>query len=90
MQTKIHRSTGKFHFWKLALKELVEFASKCIKFFTISDLNKTATPSSMGGTTSRMTTSSQIEQTVPHYMDMMKHMFAIAYIWAFGGSLHDR
>ena len=55
-----------------------------------SDLTKTATPSSMGGTTSRMTTSSQIEQTVPHYMDMMKNMFAIAYIWAFGGSLHDR
>ena len=37
-----------------------------------------------------MTTSSQIEQTVPHYMDMMKHMSAIAYIWPFGGSLHDR
>ena len=54
------------------------------------DMTKTATPSSMGGTNSRMTTSSQIEQTVPHYLDLMMNMFAIAYIWAFGGHLHDR
>ncbi|KAH3716365.1 hypothetical protein DPMN_059086 [Dreissena polymorpha] len=48
---------------------------------------KTQTPT---GTNSRMTSSSQIENNIPNYIEQMKGMFALAYIWAFGGNLHDR
>ncbi|XP_060599368.1 dynein heavy chain domain-containing protein 1-like [Ruditapes philippinarum] len=51
---------------------------------------KVATPSSMGGSNSRMTSSSQIENNISNYIEKMKGMFALAYIWAFGGNLHDR
>ncbi|XP_076466624.1 dynein heavy chain domain-containing protein 1-like isoform X2 [Babylonia areolata] len=39
---------------------------------------------------SRLTDSSQIESLIPHYIDILKGMFAFSYIWAFGGHLHDR
>ena len=51
---------------------------------------KATTPNNPGGTTSRMTSSSQIENNIPNYMEQMKGMFTLAYIWAFGGNLHDR
>jgi hypothetical protein len=44
----------------------------------------------MGGSNSRMTSSSQIENNISNYIEKMKGMFALAYIWAFGGNLHDR
>ncbi|XP_048242736.1 dynein heavy chain domain-containing protein 1-like [Haliotis rufescens] len=51
--------------------------------------------SSLGGApsrqmASRMTTSSHIEVLIPGYTTIVKGMFAFAYIWSFGGSLHDR
>ncbi|XP_025095393.1 dynein heavy chain domain-containing protein 1-like isoform X2 [Pomacea canaliculata] len=39
---------------------------------------------------SRLTNSSQIEAFIPHYIDNIKNMFAFAFIWSFGGHLHDR
>ncbi|XP_052798483.1 dynein heavy chain domain-containing protein 1-like isoform X5 [Mya arenaria] len=55
------------------------------------DPSKIQTPgNSTCGTNSRMTSSSQIENNIPNYMEQMKGMFAMAYIWAFGGNLHDR
>ena len=39
---------------------------------------------------SRLTNSSNIESFIPHYMDILKGMFAFAYVWGFGGHLHDR
>ncbi|KAL8594105.1 hypothetical protein ACOMHN_000817 [Nucella lapillus] len=39
---------------------------------------------------SRLTDVSQIEFLIPHYIDLLKGMFTFAYIWAFGGHLHDR
>ena len=30
------------------------------------------------------------ESSIPNYLAIMKHMFAFAYVWGFGGNLHDR
>ncbi|KAL3832089.1 hypothetical protein ACJMK2_023767 [Sinanodonta woodiana] len=59
------------------------------------NLDEKRMPSGMAGASrgqanSRMTSSSQIEQSIPNYMNLMKGMFAMAYIWAFGGHLHER
>ena len=36
------------------------------------------------------TRSLSAESSIPNYMGIIKHMFAFAYIWGFGGNLHDR
>ncbi|XP_070211333.1 dynein heavy chain domain-containing protein 1-like isoform X3 [Littorina saxatilis] len=39
---------------------------------------------------SRLTNASNMEAFIPHYMDVLKGMFAFAFVWGFGGHLHDR
>ena len=39
---------------------------------------------------SRLTNTSNIEAFIPHYMDILKGLFAFAFVWGFGGHLHDR
>ncbi|KAK7008742.1 dynein heavy chain domain-containing protein 1, partial [Biomphalaria glabrata] len=39
---------------------------------------------------SSLTNTSQIEAVIPNYQEHLKNIFAFAYIWAFGGHLHDR
>ncbi|KAH9487912.1 hypothetical protein Btru_067436 [Bulinus truncatus] len=51
---------------------------------------KTASGSTRRLNSSRLTNTSQIEAVVPNYQEHLKHVFAFAYIWAFGGHLHDR
>ena len=43
-----------------------------------------------GNRLSRMTGSACLEDRIPNYMNNLKSMFALAYIWGFGGNLHDR
>ncbi|CAL1542047.1 unnamed protein product, partial [Lymnaea stagnalis] len=51
---------------------------------------KEDTPPQSRNIGSRLTNTSQIEAVLPNYQENLKNMFAFAYIWAFGGHLHDR
>ena len=33
---------------------------------------------------------SKYDELIPNYMNIIKSYFAFAYIWSFGGNLHDR
>ena len=46
--------------------------------------------SSSRSSSQSMTRSLSAESSIPNYMGIVKHMFAFAYIWGFGGNLHDR
>ncbi|ESP00380.1 hypothetical protein LOTGIDRAFT_173233 [Lottia gigantea] len=52
--------------------------------------NKSMGSSPSRNMSSRLTTTSQIDMMIPNYMELVQSMFAFSFIWAFGGSVHDR
>ncbi|XP_056008158.1 dynein heavy chain domain-containing protein 1-like [Ostrea edulis] len=56
----------------------------------IDSPRKTPSSSLSRQSVSRMTSSSQLELVFPNYMENMKGMFAYAFVWSFGGHLHER